>query len=955
MRISQAIIERALRADLPALVAEHGIKLKKVGAEHKGLCPFHDEKTPSFQVNPQKGLYHCFGCGAAGNAITFLVKHKQVTFPVAVNELLQRQGTSLAALEPVAATTAKRSPAMNTPAAPPAKPTAKAAPAVKLPASADTAPATGSPSRAELLQQVMAFYRRTFAGTPTGAEYLAGRGIASRELYETFQIGYADGSLPGTLSKGSAMRAGLREAGLLTAAGKEFFAGCVVFPLMDENRRCAGFYGRRVKTESGKPNHLYLPGPHRGLFNREAAKRSKRVILTESIIDALSAIARGCDNIIPLYGTNGMTDEHVALLQEHGTEEIVFAFDADAAGETAIPRTMQRLGGLPLSFRKLALPPGDDLNDYIRKNANGSLAELIEQAQPIVLLPGDAANGTAVPAAVLPAMSGLAATATATAATATAATVAAPSVVEYSVTEDGSEIDMTAGELGYTVRGLNYFGFTRMKVTIRARRGTSFHIDTLDLYANRSRAGFVNQCAKRLDVGITRIEADIFQLIRELEKIREKHVAEQKDKNTIEIPPMSEDGRQEALRFLESPDLAREIVADMTTLGYVGEETNKIIGYLVSVSRKLAEPLSCIVISRSGAGKSELMEKVEHLTPPEDLVQFSSLTPQALYYMEPDALVHKLLLIEERAGSDQADYSIRELQTKKVLRKGVPLKDPSTGKITTVRLEVHGPIAYMESTTNHNINPENASRCFLLHIDESLQQTKKIHEAQRRARTLAGLEQRLRSARLIDKHQNAQRLLEPVAVFNPFCELLDFPTDRLRTRRDHMRFLNLIEAVTFLHQRQRPRREATDKTTGEVINYVESTTDDYTVAYHLIKAILPATLDEIPKSSRDLLALIREYCQARAKTELKNESEVTFTRRELREHCRWSNDQIKNHIRLLEELEYLTVERAVQGQTFRYRLATEAAAPEDITRQIPTPEELQKRMEMPVRRIRKVV
>ena len=157
------------------------------------------------------------------------------------------------------------------------------------------------------------------------------------------------------------------------------------------------------------------------------------------------------------------------------------------------------------------------------------------------------------------------------------------------------------------------------------------------------------------------------------------------------------------------------IARDMDAIGYVGEDANKKLGYLIAVSRKLPEPLSAIIISQSGAGKSGLASAIERLVPPEEVVFWSRLTPQALYYVEKDFFKRKLVVIEEREGSDAADYSIRALQSKHKLVQAVPVKDPATGNIRTRTMEVEGPAAFFETTTRLAINPENASRCFELY------------------------------------------------------------------------------------------------------------------------------------------------------------------------------------------------------------------------------------------------
>jgi len=169
---------------------------------------------------------------------------------------------------------------------------------------------------------------------------------------------------------------------------------------------------------------------------------------------------------------------------------------------------------------------------------------------------------------------------------------------------------------------------------------------------------------------------------------------------------MNEEEKRLALAFLSDPQLLDRIASGIEALGYVGEDTNKKIGYLVSISRKLDAALSMVILSTSGSGKSGLAEALEAITPEEDLLAISRLSPQALYYMPKDALRRKFVSIEERAGSMEADYSIRSLQSKKKLTLAVPIKDPSTGRIETKVFEIFGPAAFLETTTESVINVE---------------------------------------------------------------------------------------------------------------------------------------------------------------------------------------------------------------------------------------------------------
>jgi hypothetical protein len=294
---------------------------------------------------------------------------------------------------------------------------------------------------------------------------------------------------------------------------------------------------------------------------------------------------------------------------------------------------------------------------------------------------------------------------------------------------------------------------------------------------------------------------------------------------------MSEAERAEALALLKREDLLDQVARDIDSLGYVGEDTNKRLLYLVAVSRKLDDPLSAIVLSQSGAGKSGLTEVIERLCPPEDVVLLTRLTPQSLYYTEPGFLDRKLVIIEERYGSMEADYSIRVLQSRKKLIAAAPIKDPQTGNMKTKVFTVEARAAFIEATTASSVNHENATRCFELTMDESAEQTRRIHERMSLLRTEAGLRLRQEADAISRRHWNAQRLLETLPVVIPFADKLTFPSAWLRTRRDYARFLNLIEVSAFLHQHQRKRRGSA----------IVASTADYAVAYALAAEVLAET------------------------------------------------------------------------------------------------------------------
>lgn len=249
----------------------------------------------------------------------------------------------------------------------------------------------------------------------------------------------------------------------------------------------------------------------------------------------------------------------------------------------------------------------------------------------------------------------------------------------------------------YRIRGFEDLILSHLRVNVKVTVGDEFFIDIVDLYSQKSRNTFTNKLTKHLKLTPQIIRKDLYTIIDIIEKYQS-----QKNKPVKKEPvKITNTDKVMALKELKKTSLLRNILLDIESLGYVGEEKNKIIAYLVSISRKLDDPLSSIVISESSAGKSALSEVIEKLTPPEDIVYLSALTPKALYYMDKDHLKHKFIVIEEREGSTDSDYPIRILQSKKRLIQAVAVKDPNTNKTITRTIEVEGPVSYLETTTKN--------------------------------------------------------------------------------------------------------------------------------------------------------------------------------------------------------------------------------------------------------------
>jgi len=770
-----------------------------------------------------------------------------------------------------------------------------------------------------LLASVVEHYHRTFCERADAQEYLKGRGLTDPELLRSWKVGYADGSLLKTLPSNGGVKDGLVALGVITAEGRELMGGCVVFPIPDPlSAAWINLYGRGVKGD----RHCYLPGPLRGVFNFQAARVGEEVILTESVIDACSFHQAGVRTAIPIYGINGFTGDHLDLLKREGVKRAVLALDNDEAGRRATESIKERLAAVGIEARPVEFPDGvKDANEVLVSWSADLLREIASSPRQVEWTEaklvrtaaaglGDSFHLTDSVAVPTLASVEVASTSSATEVEAASSSTSVPTNKDGSILLSRHGLDFSA-RVQSTLLG-------RLRVTVKVSRGDSFHVDSIDLYASRARSEFAKKVEKVLSAEAAQVESALLSLIVECERISE---ADASDVVSPQPEPMSEAERRDALAFLKRPDLLDAIARDIDALGYVGEGSTPRLAYLIAVSRKSDDPLSVIVISQSGSGKSGLTDVIERLTPREDVVLFTRLTPQSLYYIEPGFLDHKLLIIEERHGSMEADYSIRVLQSRKKLVVAAPIKDPTTGNMRTKIFTVEARAAFMEATTAGSVNHENATRCFELSMDESPEQTQRIHDRQRIMRTGEGQSLRKEAEAIASKHWNAQRLLESMPVVIPYAERLTFPSTWLRTRRDNARFLNLIEVSAFLHQHQRERSH------GAIVASVA----DYAVAYSLAGEVLIETLGDLRKPLREALARI----------EALPATEGGVSRREIREALALPDSTVRGWLTELVELEYLEVEssKGGKGNKALYRVAKTGPRPNVILGLV-TPEDL---------------
>jgi hypothetical protein len=307
-------------------------------------------------------------------------------------------------------------------------------------------------------------------------------------------------------------------------------------------------------------------------------------------------------------------------------------------------------------------------------------------------------------------------------------------------------------------------------------------------------------------------------------------------------------------------------------------------------------------------------------------------------------LKHKVLAIVEEEGAEKASYALKLLQSEGELTIASTGKDPQTGRMETQEYHVEGPVMIFLTTTAVEIDEELLNRCLIMTVDESKAQTERIHNVQRQARTLDGLKLRKRQPKLLTLLRNAQRLLDPVAIMNPYAAALTFPAELTRTRRDHEKYLTLMDAIALLHQHQRPREtcqveglpsvvpsaERLGTKEGERFDFVRVTFEDIALANRLAPELLGRSLDELPPQTRRLLVQIKAFVRARMKEQQVDQANAIFSRRELRRLSGWSEFQVRVHLGKLEALEYVARRWGRQGQGCAYELLTDVNEPDNV-------------------------
>jgi DNA primase len=646
---------------------------------------------------------------------------------------------------------------------------------------------------------------------------------------------------------------------------------CIIFPLKNQENKIISLYGRSISNDTDQ-RHFYLQN-RSGLYPGYPAMTTKKLILTESIIDAASLLQQKeiveQFTILSLYGTNGLTDEHQKAIRElPQLEEIILMLNADEPGEAATAKhtvTLKQL--LPeIKISKVTLPAGEDVNSLLQSHEDATILNDLIGQRTDFFFSIEKKNHEIIPA---------------------------PVQQQSKLNTNNAELLIYDNcELYFEILGgIKITGLDRMKVTLKVQHKEKVNQPqwySFDLYNQVQREQTINNVAETLEVSTQQTTQTFIQLITELENYRINKIEALQPKPQVSNEP-SAAARQTAISELKKPKLLQRTSQLLQQCGIVGEENNSLIAYLIYTKRKQEVPLHVMFLGSSGSGKTYLQERISELIPEEDKIEITQITENALYYFKQEELKNKLILIEDLDGALTVFYPLRELQTKRKISKTVTLKD-SKGNLKTITLTVEGPVCVSGCTTKEKIYEDNANRCILLYTDQSRDQDKRINEYQ--TKLSAGEVNKEREQQYKELFKNMQRVLRPINVINPYAKFIVLPEQVFKPRRTMTLLLGFIEAITFYHQYQ---REVKKDAAGQL--YIETTIDDIEAAFSLLKDVLFSKSDELAKATRSFFEKLKQHL-----TDNKLES---FTPQQIRKAFRIEPRTIQRYIRELKQYGFI--------------------------------------------------
>lgn len=784
--------------------------------------------------------------------------------------------------------------------------------------------------REQFLQNMFTYFKNAVYNSKPAQDYIKGRSLDPVRL----EIGYNTAQFHHGTRRDEALINNCVAVGLLSPWGsntrkpeeqayKAFGKECIVFAMRNQANQITGLYFRST-TNNDSQRHYYLKDSA-GLYPGYPNPETEKLIIAESIIDAASLLQIGAItkeySVLAAYGTNRLNDEMKSAIVAWASfplggnkkgAEVVFAFDNDEAGNKAAAKYKEELQGilsvaegLPgVKFTKLVLP-NKDVNETLQAHNEEIFTDLLherttdfsfssekereqvkEQAnrpEPTIHLPSSqpAAQGHPSPlgggegGGVLECLN--------------------PYKLRY--TSD-TAIYYIQGGLPKTNEHL------KIMLVIEDKESGGKARNKIDLYEDKQVEKLCKEVSEKLDLRRDLLEADLYRLTDLLESHIDKELRQHNDDaKPLQVLTVKE--REELEIFAKQPKLIKRLNELLGQTGIVGEDRNRIFLLIIAISHKMPETLHALVQGSSGSGKTKIVRQVSDCMPQENVTRFTRISDKALYNYPQNYFTNRLLIIEDVDGlSEDAEMAFRELQSSGELRSSVSLK-LDNGQITGAEKVVSGPIASMSCTTKGEIYEDNMSRVFLIAVDESPEQTKRIIAYQNRV--AAGAVNKEDEERAKVFIQKLMGIIEPCQVVNPFAEKLQLPEEAHKIRRLNDLFQCFVKMVTLLNQYQR-KRDGRRRLITEV--------EDIETAVHIMFESIVLKVDELDGSLRQFYETLKAWLQKQHKDHYRK---VEFTQREVRQAMHMSKAQASRYLQTLLDLEYLQA-TGFANKGFRYKV-----------------------------------
>ncbi len=844
---------------MPQVLNHYGLIADK---NNRLCCPFHSDKTPSMQIYPKTNTAYCFSSncrthGKSMDVIDFILhkegcsKHEAI---LKAKELIPTSSTGQVGWKK--------------------KEVEK----------------TRDKSKIELLTKMFSYFQKGIRSSKPAKEYLVSRNLN----YEKTEVGYNSGQFHHGSRKDEQLIEDCLKYGLLKESksksrtgGKSYLAfgkWCIAFALRNDREEITGLYFRSILNDTDQ-RHFYLKD-RSGLYPGYPRAETKKLILTESIIDAASLLEqesiKATYEVLALYGVNGLTSEHQRAIRNlKDLEEIIFFLDGDEAGAKAVTQygELLRNENVELKLSKVEVPEGEDINSLIQAHNPEILNHLLEKRKACRLffsteISNKISNEKKEPRKPKRKL----------------LDTSNPQNLKYE------------GQIAeYQIKGFKLDQLDSLKVSLQIIEPTSRqdHRCKLDLYEYSQLKKVANQAGERLALRNDLIEQDLSDLTGALEKYRDGQRSESQERKETKVEvPSSE--LEKCMAFMKQKDLIKKYNELIGKAGITGEQINRLLLFVIATSYKMPDTLHGLIQGSSGSGKTRLMKIISDLMPGEDVKRYTRVTDNSFYNQDEYFFVNKLVCFEDLDGlKEDAQLAVRELQSNEILRTSTSIKD-ATGAIRGGERIVRGPIASLACTTKGELYEDNISRCFLIAVDESQKQTLKVIEYQNQL--AAGQIDKSGQRQTVEFIRNCIRLLEPIEVINPFANKIKLPQEAHKIRRLNELYQSFVKQITLLHQHQRKRDRQ-----GKLISEKE----DLQVACDILFESIVLKVDELDGSLRQFFEQLKKHIK---------EASREFTQREIRQKLNISKSQMQRFINGLLILGYVHQSGGHPNKGLRYKI-----------------------------------